>query len=188
MVLLAVVAAGYFFVYRPVSSFVDGWRAPAQSAQLPKPSGNVNAPLTVPEVQAFVRVRRKEREALGNSFGSVQSLFRNIQDGQNVGVWQVVGTLRDVGNSLGQTRRAQVDALIKEQLSRERYNAVAAGVNRSLGVPDIDFGRVASDIRSGKVPDINTSVKTDADPRTTKLIEPFKTELSATAALGLLGL
>ena len=188
VVLLALVAAGYFFVYRPIVNFVDGWRVPAQSAQLPRPSGNVNAPISRSEVEKFVRVRRLERTALGSSFGSAQTILNDIQNGQTPNLWQITGAVRDLGTSVGAARQAQVAGLIRENLSRERYNVVAQGVGQALGVPNIDFGKIASDIQGGRLPDINTSVTNSADPQTVKLIEPFKTELTATAALGLLGL
>lgn len=188
VVMIALVAAGYFFVYRPIINFVDGWRVPARSAQLPRPSGNLNAPISRSEVEQFVRVRRLERKALGGSFSSAQSILNDIQNGQTPSFWQFAGAMRDLGTSVGAARQAQVAGLIGQNLSRERYNVIAAGVNRSLGVPEVDFGKIASDIKSGRVPDIDTSVSTGADPQTVKLIEPFKTELTATAALGLLGL
>ncbi|GAA4023082.1 hypothetical protein GCM10022631_42150 [Deinococcus rubellus] len=188
VLLLALLAAGYFLVYRPVTVFLSGWRIPAQSAQIPAASGNVQSPLTRSDVQKFVRIRRDERAALGSSFTSVQNTFQSIQNGQTPTFWQVTGVLRDLGSSVGQARAAQVQGLVREQLSRERYNVVRDGVNRSLGVPDIDFGKIASELQGGKVPDFGNTVKLDASPQTTALIQPFKTELTATAALGLLGL
>ncbi|AWN22693.1 hypothetical protein DKM44_05135 [Deinococcus irradiatisoli] len=190
VLLLALAAAAYFLVYRPVTVFLNGWRAPAQtsSTAVPAAGGNVNAPLARSDVQKFVRIRRDERAALGSSFASVENTFQRLQDGQTPGLWQVTGVLRDLGNSVGQARAAQTAGLAREQLSRERFNVIAGDVNRALGVPDIDFGKIASDVQRGRVPDFDTAVRTQASPQTKALIEPFKSELTATAALGLLGL
>ena len=187
VVFLALVAAGYFFVYRPVTVFLNGWKAPVQNSQIPAASGNVQAPLTKPDVQKFVRIRRDERAALGSSFASVQNTFQNIQNGQTPSFWQVTGVLRDLGSSVGQARAAQTAGLVREQLSRERYNVIRDSVNHALGVPDLDFGKIATELQGGKVPDFSTALSA-ADPKTTALIQPFKSELTATAALGLLGL
>ncbi len=188
VLILALLAAGYFLVYRPVTVFLSGWRVPAQAAQIPAATGNVQAPLTRSDVQKFVRIRRDERAALGSSFTSVQNTFQSLQNGQTPTFWQVTGVLRDLGSSVGQARAAQVQGLVREQLSRERYNVIAGGVNRALGVPDIDFGKIASQLQGGKLPDFGNAVNTGTSPQTTALIQPFKTELTATAALGLLGL
>ena len=195
VLLVALLAAGYFLIYRPVTVFLSGWRVPAQSqsaqtqsAQIPAASANVQAPLTQRDVQKFVRIRRDERAALGSSFTSVQNIFQSLQNGQTPTFWQATGVLRDLGRSVGQARAAQVQGLVREQLSRERYNVIRDNVNRALGVPDIDFGKMASELQGGKLPDFSKTVKLGAAPQTTALIQPFKTELTATAALGLLGL
>ena len=188
VLLVAVLAAGYFLVYRPITVFVDGWRTPSQNSQVPATSGDVGAPLTPTEVQKFVRIRRAERAALGNTFSSVQAVFQQIQNGQTPNLWQLTGVLREAGTSLGQVRTAQTASLVREQLSQERFNVIRGRVNRALGVPEVDFGTVANDLLGGKLPDFKQTVRTQADARTTALIAPFKAELSATAALGLLGL
>lgn len=189
VLLLAVLAAGYFLVYRPVVTFVDGFRTPPiQSAQIPAASGNIRAAPSKAEIEKFVRIRRTERAALGSNFGSIQNIFQHLQNGQTPSFWQVTGVLRDVGSSVGAVRAAQTAGLVGEKLSRERYNVLRDNVNRALGLPDVDFGTIAGDLKNGKLPDLNTAVKLEADPKTAALIEPFKKELTATAALGLLGL
>ncbi len=190
MLALALLAATYVLVYRPVTVFLDGWRAPGPAAGVSAPavSGNVQAPISKTEIQKFVRIRRSERAALGSSFASVQTTFQRLQNGQTPSLWQITGVLRDLGGSVGQARAAQTAGLQREQLSRERFNVIAGGVNRALGVPDIDFGKIASEVQRGRLPDFSTAVNTGASPQTAALIKPFKSELTATAALGLLGL
>ncbi|TSA83029.1 hypothetical protein FNU79_12990 [Deinococcus detaillensis] len=188
VLLIALVAAGYFLVYRPVAVFVDGLRAPpGQSAGVPAASGNIRAVPSKADIEKFVRIRRAERQALGSNFASVQTIFQQVQNGQTPSFWQVTGVLRDVGSSVGAVRAAQTAGLASEKLSRERYNVLRDDVNRALGLPDIDFGKIATELKNGKLPDLNTTVKLEANPKTAALIQPFKSELTATAALGLLG-
>ena len=46
VLLVALFVAGYFLVYRPVTVFLNGWKVPAQTSQIPAASGNLQAPLT----------------------------------------------------------------------------------------------------------------------------------------------
>lgn len=203
---VAVVALlGYFLVWVPVSGFLAGWRAPPAQSQGQTPTTSQGSAVQVPtrppapsaaqlaaaptraEVQAFVRVRRDVRSALGSSFTALERVFADIQNGQTPSLLTALGVLRDVGGTVGAARTAQTRALARERLSLERYDALRLSVNRALGVPSIDLGRVAEALRSGQLPDLSASVQ-GADPATTALIAPFRQELLVTAPLGLLGL
>jgi hypothetical protein len=191
--LLGVVAAallGYFLVWVPVSTFLAGWRTPpAQTATLPPaPSAAALAsPATRAEVQAFVRVRRAERTALGSSFTALQRVSGEIQAGQAPSLLGVLGVLREVGGTVGAARSAQSQALIRERLSAERYAVLRGRVNRALGVPNVNLGQVAEALGRGQLPDLSAAVP-PADPQQVALVAPFRQELLVTAPLGLLGL
>ena len=144
--------------------------------------------LTQSELQQFLRIRQAERSALGNSFSSLQTIFEHIRNGQAPSFLQVSAALRDVGGSVGDARSAQQAALEREQLTQERFNAIRNQINRALGLPSIEFGSIFSDLKSGKLPSFDEAVKTGTDPQTKALIEPHRSELIATAPLGLLGL
>ncbi|GGM12682.1 hypothetical protein GCM10010841_21520 [Deinococcus aerophilus] len=185
-------------VIRPAREFVAAWRPPpAQSQQTqkqtpppgtpPAPTAQDSRPLTQSDVQKFVRVRRDVRAALGESFTGLQGVWAEVQSGQAPNLLTVVNVLRRAGSSVGQARAAQSAALARENLSAERYAAIRAGVNRALGVPNVDFAQAAQALQSGQVPTLDTAVQT-ASPREKELIAPFRQELTATAALGLLGL
>ena len=146
------------------------------------------AALTQHELQQFLRIRQDERSALGESFSSLQTIFDDIKNGQAPGFLQVSAALRDVGGSVGDARDAQQAALKREQLPEERFNAIRHQINRALGLPSIEFGTIFSDLKSGTLPSFDEAVKTGVDPQTKALIEPFRSELIATAPLGLLGL
>ena len=195
--LLVVGALGYFVVYRPIQSFLAGFGAPAQTqAQTQTQTQTANgqtvpaplqAALTSGDVQRFVRVRRSVRTAMGSSFTGVERVFTDIRNGQAPNVMTVLGVLRDAGGSVGQARTAQQAALEREGMNASRYVYVRGEVNKALGLPDVNFQQAAQSISQGKLPDLNTTVR-PPDARNTALVSPFKSELTVTAPLGLLGL
>jgi len=184
---LVVAGLAYFLVYRPVQAFLTGFGTPAPAQQTQAQQAETQAALTRADVQRFVRVRRSVRTAMGDSFSGVEKVFRDIQLGQSPNALTVLGVLRDATGSVGVARSAQAGALAREGMTLNRYAYVRAEVNRALGVPDIDFQKVASAVRSGQVPDLNTSVR-PPDARSAPLVQPFRSELEVTAPLGLLGL
>ncbi len=200
LVLLIVVGLGYFFVYRPVAGFLAGFGAPEQTqsetqarseTQTPAtPGGKLPTPqaaLTTGDVQHFVKVRRSVRKAMGSSFTGVEKVFQGIQNGQSPNVMTVLGVLRDAAGSVGAARSAQQAALEREGMNTLRYSYVRGEVNRALGVPDINFQKVAQAVSQGHLPNLDTTVRAP-DERTTGLVAPFRKELTVTAPLGLLGL
>ncbi|WP_412026603.1 hypothetical protein [Deinococcus yunweiensis] len=199
LVLVVLAAVAWFAVIRPAQQFLAGWTVPqtqttgtqtpgAQNGTTtPAPTGNAAAPLTQADVQKFVRVRRDVRTALGSSFTGAQQVFTEIQAGQTPNIVQVLNVLREVGGSIGAARTAQSAALAREGMSAERYAAVRSGVNRGLGLPDIDFAQAAAALQRGQVPDLNGTVQS-ATAQETALVAPFRQELTTTAAAGLLGL
>ena len=189
--LLVVGALGYFLVYRPIQSFLAGFGAPAQTQTQTSNGQTVPAPvqaaLSSGDVQRFVRVRRSVRTAMGSSFSGVERVFTDIRNGQAPNVMTVLGVLRDAGGSVGQARSAQQAALEREGMNASRYVYVRAEVNKALGLPDVNFQQAAQSISQGKLPDLNTTVR-PPDARNTALVAPFRSELTVTAPLGLLGL
>ena len=196
MTLLVVGALGYFVVYRPIQSFLAGFGAPAQTQAQTQTQTTANgqplpstpqAALTTGDVQRFVRVRRSVRAAMGSSFTGVERGFTDIQNGQAPNVMTLLGVLRDAGGSVGQARTAQQEALERERMNASRYVYVRGEVNKALGLPDVNFQQAAQAISQGKLPDMNTTVR-PPDARNTALVSPFRSELTVTAPLGLLGL
>ena len=196
MTLLVVGALGYFVVYRPIQSFLAGFGAPAQTQAQTRTQTTANgqslpstpqAALTTGDVQRFVRVRRSVRAAMGSSFTGVERVFTDIQNGQAPNVMTLLGVLRDAGGSVGQARTAQQAALEREGMNASRYVYVRGEVNKALGLPDVNFQQAAQAISQGKLPDLNTTVR-PPDARNTALVSPFRSELTVTAPLGLLGL
>lgn len=193
LVLVGVLA--WQFVIQPARSFLAGWQAPAQTqaqtggaaGSAPAPSGAVAAPVTRSDIEKFVRVRRDVRTALGTNFSDLNRLWQDIQNGQTPTLLQVVNTLRQTAGSVQAARAAQVQALQTENLSAERYAVIRSAVNRALGVPSFDFAQAANALQNGQIPDLNRDVQT-ATAQERQLVAPFQRELTATAAVGLLGL
>lgn len=186
IVLLLVAGLGYFAVYRPIQNFLAGFGAPAQT-QTAAQEAQAQRPLTTADVQRFVRVRRSVRSAMGGSFSSVERVFIDLQNGQAPNAMAVLGVLKDATGSVGTARSTQQAALAREGMSTARYNYVRGEVNKALGLPQIDFQKVAQSVSKGQLPDLNASVET-ADAASQKLVTPFRSELTVTAPLGLLGL
>ncbi|WP_235692408.1 hypothetical protein [Deinococcus aquaedulcis] len=197
LVLALLGGLAWFFVIQPARNFLASWQPPAQTQTQGQPQGNAGqnggagtaagAPLTRAEVQQFVRVRREVRQALGTSFTGVQQVWTDIQNGQNPNLLQMMAVLRDAGASVGAARQAQAAALTKEGMSADRYAQVRAAVNRALGLPTVDFAQAAQALQNGQLPDLNSTVQAGGGPDRA-LVEPFRRELTATAAAGLLGL
>lgn len=191
LVLLALVGAAWVFVLRPAQDFLAGLRGPqgtqTQTAPALPTETTVGDPLTRTDVQKFVRVRRKVRDALGPEFAELQTLLTQIQAGHTPNVLQVGTLLRDMAGSVAQARAAQAAALETEGLTPERYATVRFAVNRALGLPTVDFVQVAQSLQRGQFPDLSSSVQT-ASPKEKELVAPFARELRATAAAGLIGL
>lgn len=197
LVLVVLGALAWFLVIQPARTFLESWRAPAQTqtqtqtgggtATPPAPIGNVNAPLSQAEVQRFVRVRGAIRDSLGTHFTNLQQVWTDIQNGQTPNVLTTLRVLGDAGTAIGSARQAQAAALAREDMSLERYAVVRSAVNRALGVPNVDFSRAAEALQQGRLPDLNTTVQT-ATPQEQALVAPYRARLTETAALGLLGL
>ena len=166
----------------------------AQSQAVPNtppsasPSSSVQAPVTKADLQKFMDVRQAEKEALGESFSDLQTLFDDIKKGNNPSFLQVAGALRQIGGSVGDARAAQKTALSQHNLSSARFRFIREQINRALGIPSFDFNKVLSQLKSGNFADLGSTVSTDADPQTKALIEPKRSDLLKTAPLGLLGL
>ncbi|MFC4453276.1 hypothetical protein [Deinococcus sonorensis] len=190
LILGVLLVLGYVLIYKPVQNFLAGFGTPPAQTQ-PQSGGATTAPaqtaLTASDVQRFVRVRRDVRQAMGSSFSGVERVFTQMQQGQTPNLLTVAGVLKDASGSIGQARAAQQRALTRERLSAARYTYVRGEVNKALGVPDINFAAVAGAIQKGQLPDLNANVET-ASARTRGLVAPFRSELSVTAPLGLLGL
>ncbi|MDL2345017.1 hypothetical protein QOL99_12770 [Deinococcus sp. MIMF12] len=160
--------------------------SPTPDAATP-PAPPVGAPLTAQDVTRFLAVRRDVQAALGGSFTQLQQVWTDIQQGQSPNILTLAQVLGQVSGSVGAARTAQAQALTREGLSPERYAEIRGAVNRALGVPDIDFAQAAEALRSGRLPDLGTSVQA-ATPEERALVAPSRAELTQTAALGLLGL
>ncbi|WP_425145463.1 hypothetical protein [Deinococcus sp.] len=202
LTLVVLAALGYFFVFRPIQSFLAGFGTPAptqtqpaqmQPAQTQTTRNGQNVPakpqsaVTLADVQRFVRVRRAVRAAMGSSFTGVTRVFDDIQKGQSPNLATVLGVLGDAAGSVGAARSAQQKALAGQGMNEARYSYLRAEVNKALGVPDIDFQKAAQSLQNGKLPDLKTTVR-PGDEATKRLIAPFQSELTQTAPLGLLGL
>ncbi len=188
---IVLAALSWFFVLKPAREFITNWQtSPAKTSSQPLPhstSQQLSAPLTKAEVEKFVRIRRKVKASMGNTFTDLEQVWANIQNGTNPNVLQVVDIVRKAGSSISTARAAQITGLQQEKMSAERYAIVRTNVNRVLGMPNLDFAKAAEAIQKGQFPDLSQTVQ-PASALQQKLIDPYKQELNTTVAAGLLGL
>lgn len=91
--------------------FLGTGAASAQSAPSTPPaavsSSKVQSPVTETDIQKFIAVRQAEKDALGDSFSSLQAIFQDIKNGNNPGFLQVTQAFGRLGGSVGEARAAQ---------------------------------------------------------------------------------
>lgn len=190
--LLVLALLAWNVVVKPARDFLAGYGTPAQTqtqsrTQTSPAGGDLQAALNRADLEKFVRIRRQVRPALGTSFSDLQDLLADLQAGEQPNLLRIGTVLRQTAGNVGAARTVLDRELAAQGMSRERYAAVRAAVNRVLGVPSLDLSQVATAVRGGQLPDLRTSVQT-ATPQEKALVAPFERELRASAAAGLLGM
>lgn len=197
--LLIALGVGWFGFVQPAIRSVTGQIESTISGQptqnLPQPPAasaeDATAPLTRAEVEAFVRIRREVRTAMGTTFPQLQELYTDIQAGQPVNWWTAVQAVQALGSSVADARAAVQRGLADEHMSAERYAFVRSKVNRALGLPDVNLSEILSQLgqaqQSQTIPDLSGTVTT-ATEEERALVQPHAEILRVTAPLSLLGL
>lgn len=149
---LALVAGGYFFVYRPVSGFVDDMRGVAEQfdevASLDEQIENqqpFEAPadglLTAEQVERYVAVQRAiEATGQGDAYAQRVEDFEESTGGEAAGADEALDRLRQVperlqlmAQSLIALKRAQIEALNAQGFSAQEYAWVKRQFYYALG-------------------------------------------------------
>ncbi|MFC6591227.1 hypothetical protein ACFP81_03740 [Deinococcus lacus] len=198
--LLAAVLGWFIFVAPVIGALTGslGDTVTTQTQTQPPPQSPAEAPERSPgaalsraEVEAFVRIRRDIRRALGDSFAQLEPVWAQVQAGQNPDLMTAVRVVRELGSGVQDARRAHLAGLEREGMTLERYGEVRGTVNRALGIPEVDFAGALGELGRAqgeqRIPDIASRVKV-ASPAEKALIAPFSRELSVTAPVSLLGL
>lgn len=154
---IAVAAGGYFFVWRPFSSFVTN----VQEFQEWEDRIDVQTPFTPPadgllteaQVNSFVAVYDAMVEVSGTGLADMQGTLAELNSSNNQDFQEVVSKLRELGRGLEiarQTRDAQVEAINAQGMSVQEYRWVRQTVMSSL-VPMDRLGDLARMAQNGEL-------------------------------------
>jgi hypothetical protein len=221
VVVLLVVVAGaagfYFFVWVPGQGmirtgvdavrsgkdYVAGFSRLAEVAELdggiasdPAYAPPAERILTARQVEGFVAVQRRVREATGERFEQVVDRYRGLgEPGAEVTPSQVAAALNDFATLAVDAKRVQVAAVNELGFSRQEYNWVKTQVYLALGLGDVsevDLDRLMEAAKKGDLEALAEGVqRTDrpaVPPANRALVEPHRDELQQYLPLAVVGL
>ncbi len=197
------ITAGYFFVYKPAKQYLTAF---TQLQVLPKLEAEVNnqssyvAPknseLTTAQVRRYLEAQQAIRTHLGQRVDQIGAKYRWLEESgnsqQRPPISELVGALKDMAGLIVDGKRAQVDALNRQQLSLSEYDWVRARVYEASGIPvDLTFQAAIREAAAGNVPNFenrrqfNDIIVPEANRA---LVAPHLKQLTDSAGLALFGL
>ena len=153
--------------------------------------------LTQSQVDKFVRVQTLVRTRLGQNFAVLQQKYKTLTDKKEATVLdlpQLVAAYRDLAASWLDAKRAQVQALNEVGLSMSEYRWIRSEAYKSLNMPlvDIDFGKIAEQIRDNQQPNqeimLGGAFSGAASPANAKLVEKYRKQLEDNMPMATFGL
>lgn len=141
--------------------------------------------LTPHQVDQMIRIQTRVRERLGVNFAAFERNYKSLLDKKEATVVDLpalISAYRDLAATWLDAKRAQVDALNETGISMQEYRWIRSQAYRSLGIPfvDLDFGRLAEQVQSGKisaeVPAISLPT-TPGTPASLRLLEPHRKQI-----------
>jgi hypothetical protein len=153
--------------------------------------------LTQSQVDKFVRVQTLVRTRLGQNFAVLQQKYQTLTDKKEATVLdlpQLVAAYRDLAASWLDAKRAQVQALNEVGLSMSEYRWIRSEAYKSLNMPlvDIDFGKIAEQIRDNQQPNqeimLGGAFSGAASPANAKLVEKYRKQLEDNMPMATFGL
>lgn len=184
--LLAILVGWHGFL-RPQLEAVVSPFLPTQAA----PAREAGQPMTRAELESFVRVRRAVRAAVGDDFLTIAALQSQLQErlqGQENGILQTLQAVGNLAGAIARGKTAQSEALVKEQMSAQRYAQIRKQVERGLGLPSVDLGQIRQIVQQPADGENWKKFVTVPKAEERALVAPFAEELKVTAPLGLVGL
>ncbi|BCS33024.1 hypothetical protein TBR22_A22490 [Luteitalea sp. TBR-22] len=157
---VAASAAFYYFVYRPAKSFVGSLAEIGEIAELDAKVTNTKAfsppaddVLTEAQVRRFVSVQEALHARMGNRGTELQAKYKALdaRSTDGVALTDVVGVYKDLFGTIGEAKRAQVEALNAQGFSVEEYTWVKSRFYEAAGVSvtGIDFREMANAVKDG---------------------------------------
>ena len=207
---VAAAGVGYYLYGKAKSTYTQLKTTATQFAELGKipqieegvqikspfviPSGGV---LTQSQVDKFVQVQTRVRQRLGDNFAVLQRKYKTLTDKKEATVLdlpELVAAYRDLAASWLDAKRAQVQALNEAGLSLSEYRWIRSEAYKSLNLPlvDIDFGKIADQIRQNQQPSeeimLGGAFSGSASPANSKLVEKYRKQLEDNMPMATFGL
>ena len=153
--------------------------------------------LTAGQVDRFIRVTTRVRDRLGVDMAAFERNYKTLAEKKQTTAADLpalMSAYRDMATGWLNAKRAQVDGLNEVGLSLEEYRWIRSEAYRALGVPfvDVDFARIADQVRSGgqpSAPVLLGGALTGSGPASNlKLVERFRKQLEDFVPLASFGL
>ena len=193
---------GYFFIWRPASSYIASFSQLGEIADLdkqvtnkasftPPASGELNKEL----VDRFVKVQEGMEQALGPTFTQLKTKYDVLDkamksEKREATVLEGVNALKDLATVIVQAKRAQVQALNTTSFSLDEYRWVRGQAYAAAGLPltQIDLEGIAAAAKEGgnvvrKAPEPGEIPAVNKE-----LVAPYAEKLKEWIALGFFGL
>lgn len=207
---IAAVGAGYYIFGKAKSTYSQLKTTATQFAELGKipqieDGVELKTPFVIPtggaltqgQVDKFVQVQTRVRARLGQNFDVLQRKYKALTDKKDATVMdlpQLIAAYRDLAASWLDAKRAQVQALNEAGLSLSEYRWIRSEAYKSLNLPlvDIDFGKIAEQIRNNQQPSeeimLGGAFSGSAAPENAKLVERYRKQLEDNMPMATFGL
>jgi hypothetical protein len=203
VLVLAVVAGvgywGYLKVKDTVSQFAELRQIPDIERGV-KATAAFTAPssgeLTEAQVERLMLVQRRVYEHLGQDFAAIERNYKTLIAKKEATVTDLpalMSAYKDMAAAWMNAKRAQVAALNEAGLSLSEYRWIRSESYRAIGLPflDLDFGRIAQQVQTGKTPEAATiggGMGPSGPAANLKLVERYRKELEKYVPLASFGL
>lgn len=154
--------------------------------------------LTAAEVEKFMTVTSRVHDRLGKDLDVFRRNYKSLAEKKQATVADLpalMSAYRDMAAGWLDAKRAQVDALNDAGLSLQEYRWIRSAAYGALDIPfvDVDFGRIAEQVRNG-ANNTNASVLVGgafagkSPPSNVRLVEKYRKQLEDYMPLAAFGL
>jgi hypothetical protein len=153
--------------------------------------------LTASEVARLLQVQKRVRDRLGENAARFERTYKSLADKKEATAADfpaLMSAYRDLAAMWLDAKRTQVAALNETGLSLDQYRWIRSAAYQAIGAPlvDVDFARIAADVKAGvqtAMPGSFEGVFRGAAPAANvKLVEKYRKQLEDNLALASFGL
>jgi hypothetical protein len=153
--------------------------------------------VTASQLDRLLQVQKRVHDQLGKNAATFERTYKALADKKQTTIADMpalMSAYRDIAAMWLDAKRTQVAALNDAGLSLEEYRWVRSAAYQAIGAPfmEIDFGQMASAVKSGMQPataaNMEGAFHGPAPDANLKLVAPFRKPLEDNLALASLGL